>query len=448
LPEHLQPAHSLADPTTTRALRKATWRLVPLLALGYLIAIMDRLNISYAQQQMSRDLHFSSTVYGFGAGLMFLSYAACEVPSNLLLYRFGARRWLARIMITWGLISMAMVLVRTPWEFYTARFLLGMAEAGFFPGVIFYLMQWFPSAQRARTISRFYVAAPLSSVVMGAVAGSLLSLQGRLSLAGWQWLFLVQALPAVLLGLFYLVVLPDGPADAAWLTGPERASILAGLENDPHTHPSSHGVLPALRDSRVWLLGSFMFCMLATSYAYLFFAPTLVRNATGFDTAHAGYVLSALNLCGAAAMVINGALSDRRRAPFAHIIPACLVMVAGFLGASLFTTPVASVASLLLIVVGQYSMQGPLWVIATAFFSGRSAAAAIAAMNTIGILGGFVGPYWMGFAKDLTGNDRRGLLIMSLPMLVAAAIMVYLRRRFQREGLLARQSAALEPANL
>jgi len=439
---------ALPDPTATRALRKATWRLVPLLALGYLIAIMDRLNISYAQQQMSRDLHFSATVYGFGAGLMFLSYSACEVPSNLLLYRFGARRWLARIMISWGLISMAMVLVRTPWEFYTARFLLGMAEAGFFPGVIFYLMQWFPSAQRARTVSRFYVAAPLSSVVMGAVAGSLLSLQGKLSLAGWQWLFLVQALPAVLLGLFYLVALPNSPAGAAWLTEPERASILAGLENDPHTHPSSHGVLPALRDSRVWLLGTFMFCMLATSYAYLFFAPTLVRTATGFDTAHAGYVLSALNLAAAASMVINGAISDRRRAPFAHIIPGCLLMVAGFLGASLFTTPAPSVASLLLIVVGQYSMQGPLWVIATAFFSGRSAAAAIAAMNTIGILGGFVGPYWMGFAKDLTGNDRRGLLFMSLPMLVAAGIMVYLRRRFQREGLLTPQAAALEPANL
>jgi MFS transporter, ACS family, tartrate transporter len=419
-----------------------------LLALGYGIAIMDRVNISFAEATMSRDLHFSHTIYGFGAGLFFISYAACEIPSNLLLYRFGARRWLARIMISWGLIAMAMVLVRKPWEFYTARFFLGAAEAGFFPGVIFYLMQWFPNRLRARSVSRFYVAAPLSSVFMGSIAGALLNQQGRLSLAGWQWLFLVQALPAVVLGLVFLFYLPDGPANAKWFTEPERASILAGLEHDPAGHPGTHAILPALRDSRVWLLGSFMFCMLVTSYAWLFFAPTLVKTATGFDATHVGYVIAVLNLFGAAAMVLNGAHSDRRRAPFAHVIPGCLLMAFGFLGASLLTNPVAAVTALLMIVVGQFSMQGPLWVIATAFFSGRSAAAAIAAMNTIGILGGFVGPYWMGFAKDLTGNDRRGLLFMSIPMLVAAGIMFYLRGRFMREGLLRKPEAALEPANL
>jgi ACS family tartrate transporter-like MFS transporter len=437
-----------AEDNAARALRKAAWRLIPLLALGYGIAIMDRVNISFAEATMSRDLRFSHTVYGFGAGLFFLSYAVCEIPSNLLLYRFGARRWLARIMITWGLIAMAMAMVHNRWEFYAARFFLGAAEAGFFPGVIYYLMQWFPSKLRARTVSRFYVAAPLSSVFMGSIAGALLNLQGRLSLAGWQWLFLVQALPAVLLGIVYLFFLPDGPVNAAWFSAPERASILAGLEQDPAAHPGTHAILPALRDPRVWLLGSFMFCMLVTSYAWLFFAPTLVKTATGFDPTHTGYVIAVLNLFGAAAMVLNGALSDRRKAPFAHVIPGCFLMVFGFLGASLLTAPVASVTALLLIVIGQYSLQGPLWVIATAFFSGRSAAAAIAAMNTIGILGGFVGPYWMGFAKDLTGNDRRGLLFMSLPMLAAAGIMVYLRRRFQREGLLLPSTAALEPANL
>jgi ACS family tartrate transporter-like MFS transporter len=439
---------ALADPIAARALGKASWRLIPLLGLGYGIAIMDRVNISFASLQMNRDLHFSNTVYGFGAGLFFLAYSACEVPSNLMLYRFGARRWLARIMVTWGILAMAMVFVRTPWEFYAARFLLGMAEAGFFPGVIFYLMQWFPPAQRARTVSRFYIAAPLSSVFMGSIAGALLNLQGKLSLAGWQWLFLVQALPAVLLGIVIFFYLPDTPAKAAWLSEPERSSILAGLERNPVDHATSHRVWPALRDARVWLLGSFMFCMLATSYAYLFYAPILVKTATGLDTSHTGYVIAVLNLFGAAAMIANGAFADRSRDAFLHIIPGCVLMSVGFLAASLGTTPAVSIGGLLLVVVGQYAMQGPLWVVATAFFSGRSAAAAIAAMNTIGILGGFVGPYWMGFAKDLTGSDRRGLLTMAVPMLVAAGIMLYLRRQFQRTGLLRAQAAALQPANL
>jgi ACS family tartrate transporter-like MFS transporter len=420
---NLEPA-SLTDPVARSAIRKATWRLIPLIALGYGIAYMDRVNISFAALQMNRDLHFSATVYGFGAGLFFLSYAACEVPSNLMLYRFGARRWLARIMITWGLIAMAMLFVRTPWQFYTARFFLGMAEAGFFPGVIFYLMQWFPPELRARTVTRFYIAWPLSTVFMGLVAGVLLNLQGRLSLAGWQWLFLVEALPAVLLGVVFLLYLPNCPADAKWLTEPERAAILAGI---PPPAPHSHSILPVLRDRRVWLLGLFMFCMLASSYAYAFSAPAILQKVTGFSITRVGFVIAAMNLLGVFAMIANGALSDRRRAPFAHIIPCCFMMSFGFLVFGVANTPIVSIAALLIMVMGHFSMQGPLWAISTSFLSGRSAAAAIAAMNTIGILGGFVGPYWMGIAKDLTGYYQRGLLIMSLPMFIAAGIMLHLR---------------------
>src|ERR1700730_2952267 len=207
------------------AMRKATLRLIPLLALGYGTAYMDRVNISFAALQMNRDLHLSNTVYGFGAGLFFLSYAACEVPSNLLLYRFGARRWLARIMVTWGLVAMGMVFVRNPLQFYIARFLLGVAEAGFFPGVIFYLTQWFPPELRARSITRFYIAWPLSSVVMGVLEGALMGLDGRLGLAGWQWLFAIEGAPAAVLGGIFFLLLPDGPATARWLTEPERNAI-------------------------------------------------------------------------------------------------------------------------------------------------------------------------------------------------------------------------------
>src|ERR1017187_1570155 len=236
------PSRNLADASSSTneaddkigasALRKASVRLIPLIAIAYGVAYTDRVNISFAALQMNRDLHFSASNYGFGAGLFFLSYAACEIPSNLLLYRFGARRWIARIMFTWGFLAMGMMFVRTPREFYIVRFLLGMAEAGFFPGVIFYLSQWFPANVRARTVSRFYVALPLASVFMGGLAGVLLNLQGRLGLSGWQWLFLAEGLPAVILSVAFLVYLPNTPNEAKWLTTEERDWLLNQLRAD------------------------------------------------------------------------------------------------------------------------------------------------------------------------------------------------------------------------
>jgi MFS transporter, ACS family, tartrate transporter len=418
------------------AYRKASLRILPLIALGYGSAYIDRVNISFASLQMNRDLKFSATVYGFGAGLFFLSYAACEVPSNLLLYRFGARRWLARIMVTWGLVAMGMVFVQTPAEFYIARFLLGIAEAGFFPGVIFYLTQWFPPELRARSITRFYIAWPLSSAVMGSLAGALMGLDGHLGLSGWQWLFAVEGLPAVLLGVVFFMRLPDGPATAPWLTEPERSAVLkrqADAATAAHDHSGSIGV--ALRDARVWLLGGWMFCMLGSSYAYSFSAPAIVQRLYGWSIAATGFVIAALFLLGAAAMLVNGILSDRSRDPFRYVLPGCFMMSGGFLMLALAPIPSLALIGLLVIIVGHMSMQGPLWTISTSFLKGRTAAAGIAAMNTIGILGGFVGPYWMGIAKDLTGDDRRGLTVMAIPMLIAAAITLHLRRRSRRAAL-------------
>ncbi len=212
------------------AQRKAAIRLLPIISIGYGLAYMDRINISFASLRMNSDLHFSATVYGLGAGLFFIGYALCEVPSNLLLLRFGPKRWLARIMLTWGLLAAAMMFVRTPWQFYGVRLLLGMAEAGFFPGVIYYLTLWFPAKMRARAVSRFYIALPLSSVLMGAVAGWLMGLQGTLGLAGWQWLFLVEGLPAALFSFVFLWMLPDGPMQAEWLTVEERMWLKRQLD--------------------------------------------------------------------------------------------------------------------------------------------------------------------------------------------------------------------------
>jgi MFS transporter, ACS family, tartrate transporter len=411
------------------AYRKASLRILPLLALGYGAAYIDRVNISFAALQMNRDLNFSATVYGFGAGLFFLSYAACEVPSNLLLYRFGARRWLARIMVTWGIVAMAMVFVRTPTQFYAVRFALGVAEAGFFPGVIFYVAQWFPTELRARSISRFYIAWPLSVVVMGGLAGALMGLDGQLGLTGWQWLFAVEGFPAVILGVIFFLVLPDGPATARWLTGPERNAVLIRIQGRTarNVPRQTERIGPALRDPRVWLLGIFNLCMLGSSYAYSFSAPTIVQTLSGLSITGTGLVIATMYLLGAAAMFGNGILSDRARDTFWYVIPGCLMMSAGFLVVALSSNPKVALTGLLVLIVGHMSMQGPFWSIATRFLEGRAAAAGIALMNTIGILGGFVGPYWMGIAKDLTGNYQRGLLTMAVPMLLGAAIMFYLR---------------------
>src|SRR6185312_13104850 len=297
-----------------RALSKASWRLLPLIGLGYGIAYMDRANIGYAALQMSADLQFSATVYGLGAGLFFVSYALMEVPSNLMLLRFGARRWIARIMLTWGVLAVGMMFVKTPMQFYVMRFLLGAAEAGFFPGVVFYLMQWFAAHERGRAISRFYVALPLSMVLMGMVAGALLGLQGLLGLAGWQWLFAVEGLPAVLLGIAILFLLPDSPSDAAWLTAAEREWIEDRLAAD-RTMPGAsadHGVR-ALLDPRVLLLGLCNICIMGGNYAFNLSAPALLQDATHLDATHVGFLIALVAVLGAAAMIAAGWASDKRR---------------------------------------------------------------------------------------------------------------------------------------
>jgi ACS family tartrate transporter-like MFS transporter len=409
------------------ALRKAAWRLIPLLALGYGIAYMDRVNISFAALQMNRDLHFSASVYGFGAGLFFVSYAACEVPSNLLLYRVGARRWFARIMLTWGLLAMGMMFVKTPLQFYVMRFLLGMAEAGFFPGVIFYLAQWFPIHMRARAISRFYVSLPLASVFTGAVAGALLNLQGKAGLAGWQWLFLVEGLPAVVLSIVFLVYLPAGPAQAKWLTEDEREWIVHHLSKS--ATGDGHGVPfgRALLDHRVWQVSLVFFCMLTCSYAYTFSAPLILKTITGLNNRDVGFLVAGMSLLGAPGMILNATHSDRTKERYFHVAVPFLVMYVCYLIGGLSTAPFLAVPALAIAAISYYTLQGPVLALATSFLHGRSAAGGIATMNTIGILGGFVGPLWMGLAKDYTGAYQPGLLVLVIPSLVAAATIYMMR---------------------
>jgi ACS family tartrate transporter-like MFS transporter len=414
------------------AVRKASWRLIPLIAFGYGTAYMDRINISFASLQMNRDLHFSATVYGFGAGLFFLSYAVCEVPSNLLLVRFGARRWLSRIMFTWGLLAIGMMFVKTAPQFYVMRFLLGAAEAGFFPGVVFYLMQWFPPEMRARSISRFYVSLPLSSVVMGSIAGALLNLQGRLGLAGWQWLFLIEGLPAILLSVVFFLQLPDTPSDAKWLTPDERAWLHGRIRVDAASGGHTHDVARALLDPRVLQIGLVFLCMLGVSYAYQFSAPAILQKLTGMSTTNVGFLIAGVGLLSAASMIWNSLHSDRGHERYWHVIVPFLLIAAGYTVGGLTRLPWLGVPALALAVISFSALLGPLLAIPPTFLKGKSMAAGIAAMNTIGMIGGFVGPYWMGVAKDFTGDYQRGLLTLTIPSLVAAGIVLHMRRMARR----------------
>ena len=422
------------------ALRKASVRLIPLIAIAYGVAYTDRVNISFAALQMNRDLHFSASNYGFGAGLFFLSYAACEIPSNLLLYRFGARRWIARIMFTWGFLAMGMMFVRTPREFYIVRFLLGMAEAGFFPGVIFYLSQWFPANVRARTVSRFYVALPLASVFMGGLAGVLLNLQGRLGLSGWQWLFLAEGLPAVILSVAFLVYLPNTPNEAKWLTAEERDWLLNQLRADNESIGSaigerhSDGALRAILNPRVWQLGLFLLCIYIGFYAFSFSAPVMIQQVTGLSNTNVGFVIAIMGVLGALGMVLNGLHSDRAGERYLHLVVPCLLIAAAFVVGGLTVAPIFALPAYAIIFIGFNATGGPSWAIASSFLTGKSAAAGIATANTIAIVGGFLGPYWMGHAEDFTGNYQSGLLTLSIPALAGAGILLFMRRQVNRSG--------------
>ena len=416
------------------AQRKASLRLLPLIGIGYGLAYMDRINISFASLRMNSDLHFSATVYGFGAGLFFIGYAVCEVPSNLLMLRFGARRWLARIMFTWGLLAMAMMFVRTPLEFYAVRLLLGIAEAGFFPGVIYYLTLWFPANARARAVSRFYIALPLGSTVMGSLAGWLMGLDGRLGLAGWQWLFVLEGLPAVLFSFVILSMLPDTITKARWLTPGEKAWLQGRLDTDSRHAILGHsaGVMQALLSAKVWMIGGFFFFALTCSYAFNFSAPAILQIVTGWTIAQVGYVVAAFGLAGTVSMLANGSHSDRAGERAMHCIVPCMLMAVAFLVAGYAQQPWLVVASLAISFAAFTSMLGPALAVPTQFLAGRACAAGIAAMNTITMFSGFLGPYWMGLMKDATGSYWLGLRGLAIPALAAAGIMFLLTRSLKQ----------------
>ena len=422
---------SVDESALRSALRKAWWRILPLLSICYLVAYMDRGNISFAAESMNRDLHFTPKIYGLGAGLFFLSYALCEIPSNALLLRFGARRWLARIMLTWGLLAAAMMLVRTPGHFYGARLLLGCAEAGYFPGAVYYLSQWFPSAVRARTMGLFYVSLPISTIVMGGLAGALLRLNGTLGLAGWQWMFVVEAAPAVVLSAVVWFGLPKDIASAGWLNGAERGALTAKLAKDTQGNPEAHGSTlgTALRSGRVWTLGFIYFCVVGTFYAVAFSLPMLLTRLTGWNTGQAGYLIAGTGAVGALALLGNAWHSDRTGDRRLHIAVWFILMGAGTLVAGLHLSGWIGATALLLVMLSWYALLGPLTGVLATILPGKASAIALATVNTCGIAGGFMGPYYMGWMCEATGGYALGIGLLCLPCLLAAMGILRLVRR-------------------
>ena len=416
------------------AMPKAYWRILPLICLAYLCAYMDRVNVSFAAVQMNVDLKFSATIYGLGGGLFFLGYSLFEVPSNLLLVRFGARQWLARIMITWGFLAASMMFVQTPTQFYLMRFLLGTAEAGFFPGVIYYFSAWFPMAFRGRAVSLFYVAAPLSAVVMGGISGSLLNLNGLANLRGWQWLFLVQGLPSVLAGLLIVRFLPAAPGTAKWLSEPEKTWIQDTLAEEAACigEPTDHSLLAALRNPRVLMLGVLAFLLLGATTTFVLSAPVVLMAGTGFDTKHVGYLVSAGGIIGAIAMLALGRYSDRHGDRLLIAFTCTIILASAFLTIGFSTSPVVVAVAYLLFAAICFSTAMLLASSWADILHVRQLAVGAAAINTMGNIGAFLMPYSWGVAKDATGSYQTGLVALTITMVLLAALILLLRGRIRK----------------
>ena len=409
---------------------RVTWRLLPFLLLLYIISWLDRVNVGFAKLQMNADLGLSDTAYGFGAGVFFIAYAACEIPSNLLLVRFGARVWIARIMITWGIISAGMMFVQGETSFYVMRFLLGAAEAGFLPGIIYYLSQWFPREQRARAVSWVMIGIPLSIVFGGPLSGWLLGFDGRMGLQGWQWLYLVEGVPAILLGFVVLGFLTDEPGGARWLAPEQRAWLSERIRAEHVEAQTRHRV--SLRESfghpTVWLLAAIMFCCQTGSYGLTLWVPSIVKNLSGYTDLQVGLFSAIPYVAAATGMILIGRSSDRSGERFLHVAIPSFIGALGFIATGMISSPIPAMIALTVAAVGDYATRGPFWAMPGKFLTGSSAAAGIALINAMAAVGGFVGPYAVGYLKDATGSFSSPLYLLAGILFTGSVLTLFLRK--------------------
>jgi ACS family tartrate transporter-like MFS transporter len=435
--------HVISD-LEKQTMRRVARRLLPMLIACYFIAYLDRVNVGFASLTMNRTLGFSAAVYGFGAGIFFIGYFIFEVPSNVLLAKVGARIWIARILITWGIISGCTALISGPISFYSVRFLLGLAEAGFFPGIILYLTWWFPSYYRSRIVGIFMAAIPLSNILGSIVSGFLLELDGWMGLAGWQWLFVMEAIPAVILGIAFWAFMTDWPSDAHWLSQAQRDWLVSRLAAEKTRREAirSYSLKEALLDRRVLLLSLVYFGGTFSGYGLVLFQPQIVhRLSQGFGMT--GLINAIPYVFGACAMVLWGRHSDHTGERPWHVAIAYSVSATGLILTALMTDPVFTMVMLVVASMGGSSTGPTFWSLPTAMLSGTAAAGGIALINALGNLGGFFGPYVFGLIKDATGGSFTvGLIVIALGPIMSALVVLALGHDRRLEHIPGREVAA------
>ncbi len=411
------------------AYAKVTWRLIPLLFICYVAAYLDRVNVGFAKLQMLKDLQFSEAIYGLGAGIFFIGYFIFEVPSNLLLHRFGARKWIARIMISWGIISACMMFVQTPTAFYVLRFFLGMAEAGFFPGIILYLTYWYPAARRSKVTSLFMTGIPMAGVIGGPLSGWILnSLDGVSGLAAWKWLFLIEAIPSLLLGVVVLLYLDDKISDAKWLSRDQKRLLEHNIEVDG-AHIESHSALGAFRNPKVWVLCAAYFGFVMGLYGVGFWLPSLIKASGITNAGTIGWLVAIPYAAAVVCMLLISRNSDRTGERRWHIaIPAVVGGVALIASTLVPQTPFWAIVTLTIATMGIITGLAQFWCLPPAFLRGAAAAAGIALINSVGNLAGFVSPFIVGWIKDLTNSTNIGLFVIAGCLMVGGAIILSLSK--------------------
>lgn len=411
----------------TRIYAKVFWRIVPFLMLCYVVAYLDRVNVGFAKLQMGQDLGLSETVFGLGAGVFFLGYFLFELPSNLLMHKIGARIWIARIMITWGLISAAFIYVETPIQFYAMRFLLGLAEAGFYPGVILYLTYWFPARRRAKIVAVFMSAIPVAGIFGNPLSGWIMdAFQGSSGMHGWQWMFILEAIPAILVGVAVIFFLDNSIAKAKWLTAQEKAYLTQEVAADTkHGEKGPHSVGAVFKDGRIWFMSMIYFAFVMGQYGLTFWMPTLVKATGVKGNLNIGLLSAIPFICAIIAMNFCGRSADAKRERRWHLIVPALIGAVGFTVAASFSENVVVSIIFLSLAAGGVLTCAPLfWSLPTAFLSGTGAAAGIAVINSVGNLAGFVSPYMIGYLKDLTHSTQVGMYVLA-GMLVLGAFLVW-----------------------
>jgi sugar phosphate permease len=412
---------------------KITWRLIPYLFLLYIVAYVDRVNVGFAAMDMKRQLNFSDTVYGTGAGIFFLGYALFDMPSNLVLRRVGTRLWIARIMITWGIIASCMMFIRSPHSFYALRFLLGVAEAGFVPGMLLYLTFWFPSHERARAVAKFMTATSLAGVVGGPISSVLLRLDGVGGLSGWQWLFLAEGVPTVLLGISVLFVLKDGPEKAEWLKPEEKLWLEGELERDRALYGAGvhHGLLDVFRMPAVWMLAGVYVVIQIGVYVVNLWMPlildSLARGAVAGDASVVARYATVPYVLAAGFTVVVGWSSDRWNERRGHLAGCMVLAAVGFGWSAVAPNVVVGLCALSLAAMGLWSTMGPFWALMTRMVEGAAAAGGVAMITTLGGLGGFTGPYVTGLLRDATHSFAGGLYAIAGLALCAAVLSLAVR---------------------